>query len=321
MSEYLKLKARQADIRARIECKDQGDKAISERMEFLLTKVKQMEDYAKDLSKDMSNMPPDAALQEVMRKEFLEFIMKEKFYSAKEEQFSEWPLIALKHEVNMIKRIKNDTSKKRTAPNWSKYKQAINKLTSEYKRKKEELVDVKELKRRKMTDPNLPKKPEHKEPKQVIDPKPLFTSADTPILVINQEKGKLLTNEEEKEKETEYFTEAIKKMDLKEDSSAKLQNLVKKVLSKPASPNTSADMTAIELDQKKRQELIEKETAEDIAIANDVINMAFKQMSAESSQVFTRPISSNSSVNKPLPRNPLGSKVLKWMCRIEFGPV
>ncbi|XP_035835685.1 uncharacterized protein LOC118483969 [Helianthus annuus] len=63
MSEYLKLKARQADIRARIECKDQGDKAISERMEFLLTKVKQMEDYAKDMSKDMSNIPPDAALQ------------------------------------------------------------------------------------------------------------------------------------------------------------------------------------------------------------------------------------------------------------------
>ena len=127
----------------------------------------------------------------------------------------------------------------------------------------------------------------------------------------NQEKGKLLISEEEKEKEAEYFTEAIKKMDLKEDRSAKLQDLAKKVLTKPASPNTS-DMTDIELDQKKRQEQIERETAEDIAASNYVIEMAFKQMS-ESLQLFTRPISSNSSENKSLPRNPLGSKVLKWM--------
>ncbi|XP_035840309.1 uncharacterized protein PB18E9.04c-like [Helianthus annuus] len=117
MDEYLKLKARQADMRARFECKDQGDKAISERMQFLLTKVRQMEDYARDLSKEMSNLPPEADLQKEMRKDYLAFIMKEKFYPAKEEQFSEWPLIALKHEVNRIERIKNDPGMKRSAPN------------------------------------------------------------------------------------------------------------------------------------------------------------------------------------------------------------
>ena len=131
--------------------------------------------------------------------------------------------------------------------------------------------------------------------------------------MINEEKGKLLTSEEEKEKEAEYFTEAIKKMDLKEDRSAKLQDLAKKVLTRPASPNDSAEISDIEPDQQKIQEQIEKETAEDIAAANDVIKMAFKQMSAESSQLFTRPIFPNSSVNKSLPRNPLDSKILKWM--------
>ena len=64
------------------------------------------------------------------------------------------------------------------------------------------------------------------------------------------------------------------KMGLKEDNSAKLQNLFKEVLTKPASPNTTTGMTDIE-----RQELIEKETVEDITAANNVIEMAFKRMS------------------------------------------
>ena len=62
----------------------------------------------------------------------------------------------------------------------------------------------------------------------------------------------------------------------------------------------------------ERQEQIEKETAEDIAAANKVIEEAFKRMS-ESLQVFTRPLSPNSSKNKSLPRNPFGLKILKWM--------
>ncbi|MFS7954157.1 hypothetical protein Hanom_Chr07g00626961 [Helianthus anomalus] len=63
MDEYLKLKAWQAKIRARLECKGESDNAISSLMQFLLTKVKQLEDYARDLSKEMSNLPPEANLQ------------------------------------------------------------------------------------------------------------------------------------------------------------------------------------------------------------------------------------------------------------------
>ncbi|KAF5817433.1 hypothetical protein HanRHA438_Chr02g0054221 [Helianthus annuus] len=52
IDEYLELKARQAKIRAKIECEGQSDEAISEKLEFLLTKVKQMEDFAHELSKE-----------------------------------------------------------------------------------------------------------------------------------------------------------------------------------------------------------------------------------------------------------------------------
>ncbi|MFS8025315.1 hypothetical protein Hanom_Chr16g01473521 [Helianthus anomalus] len=96
-------------------------------------------------------------------------------------------------------------------------------------------------------------------------------------------------------------------MGLKEDSSTRVQNLVKKVLNKSASPDTATDMTEVE-----RQELIEQETAEDISAANKVIEEAFKRMS-ESLHVFLRPSSFSSSENKPLPRNPFGFKILKWL--------
>ncbi|KAJ0466893.1 hypothetical protein HanIR_Chr14g0677181 [Helianthus annuus] len=135
----------------------------------------------------------------------------------------------------------------------------------------------------------------------------MIKSADNPTLGSNQDEGKQLTEEEVKEKEAEYLKDTILKMGLKEDSSSKLQNLFMKVLNKPASLNTAKDKTEIE-----RQELIEQETAEDIAAADKVIEEAFKRMS-ESLHVFSRPSSLNSSENKSLPRNPLGLKILKWM--------
>ncbi|MFS7905615.1 hypothetical protein Hanom_Chr01g00049741 [Helianthus anomalus] len=124
MDENLKLKARQDEIRSKLECKGKSDNEISSHMQFLLTKVKQLEDYARDLSKEMSNLPPEADLQQEMRKD-LALITREKFYLAKAEQFRDWPLIALKHEATRIERIKNDPGMKRSAPNWSKYKRQL----------------------------------------------------------------------------------------------------------------------------------------------------------------------------------------------------
>ncbi|MFS7945918.1 hypothetical protein Hanom_Chr06g00529801 [Helianthus anomalus] len=112
-------------------------------MQLGLSKVKKLEDYARDLSKEMSNLPPNADLQKKLRKDLLELIMNEKYYPTKVEQFKDWPLIALKAEVNRIERIKNDPQMKRYAPDWNKYKRTIADLTLEYKRKKAELVATK----------------------------------------------------------------------------------------------------------------------------------------------------------------------------------
>ena len=137
---------------------------------------------------------------------------------------------------------------KRSAPNWRKYKKAIDDLTLEYKRKKQELVDAKvapakaiakwtrqytdeayeRLRKRRETDPSLPKKPDYKtinmSKKQVHNSEPLFTSSDTSVIMLNQRKRQKLTDAEEKEQEAVYFKEAMKKMALEDDSSAKLQH-------------------------------------------------------------------------------------------------
>ncbi|MFS7929448.1 hypothetical protein Hanom_Chr04g00332661 [Helianthus anomalus] len=225
MDEYLKLKARQAEIRARVECKEESDNAVSNRMQFLLTKVKQLEYYARDLSKEMSNRPPEPDLQTEMRKDLLELIMREKFYPAKVEQFKDWPLMALKSEVNRIERIKNDPGMKKSAPNWSKYKKAIADLALEYKRKKQELVAAKvgtakaiakwsrqytdmayeRLERRRETDPTVPKKPTYKDKKaddpqqQALSLKTLFTSSNTTIISFDHRKRQKQMEGEEKD--------------------------------------------------------------------------------------------------------------------------
>ena len=97
------------------------------------------------------------------------------------------------------------------------------------------------LKKRKITVSSASKKREQmmKLEQQIENLRTLFKSADNPTLVINQEKGKQLSEEEVKEKEAEYFNDTITKMGLKEETLTKLQNLFRKVLNKPASPNTS----------------------------------------------------------------------------------
>ncbi|MFS7954386.1 hypothetical protein Hanom_Chr07g00629661 [Helianthus anomalus] len=112
-------------------------------MQHGLSKVMKLEHYARDLSKEMSNLPPNVDLQKKLRKDLLELIMRDKFYPAKVKQFKDWPLIALKAEINRIERVKIDPQMKRSTPDWNKYKKAIAELTLEYKRKKAELVAAK----------------------------------------------------------------------------------------------------------------------------------------------------------------------------------
>ncbi|KAJ0886827.1 hypothetical protein HanRHA438_Chr09g0383821 [Helianthus annuus] len=139
MDDYLKIKARQAKLRAKVESESEGlsEEGIAKRLDFFLTKVKQIEEFAQELNKEKAEQ------RKKLRKQYLAYIMKEKFYPAEEKQFEGWPIVALKHEADRIDRIKNDPTKKKNAPNWSKYKKLIADLTAEYKGKKKELVDAK----------------------------------------------------------------------------------------------------------------------------------------------------------------------------------
>ncbi|MFS7914131.1 hypothetical protein Hanom_Chr02g00149771 [Helianthus anomalus] len=172
-------------------------------MQYLLTRVKQLEDYARDLSKEISNLPPDADLQVDLKEDLITLIMSEKNYPAKAEQFQDWPLIALKAELKRIERIKNDPGMRRTTPNLSIFSKKIDDLTLEYKRKRAELVAAeygttrqiarwskqnidqtyRRLEELRKKDPTATKKPVYKttdKPKQqVFTSEPLFTSSDT----------------------------------------------------------------------------------------------------------------------------------------------
>ncbi|MFS7918394.1 hypothetical protein Hanom_Chr03g00200501 [Helianthus anomalus] len=139
INDYLKIKAGQAKIKAKVDNKSESlsEEGIAKRLEFYHTKVKQIEEFAQELDKEKADQKRKS------REQYLAYIMKEKFYPTEEQQFKEWPLVALKHEAERIQRIKNDPTKKKNAPNWSKYKRLIANLTAEYKGKKKELVDAK----------------------------------------------------------------------------------------------------------------------------------------------------------------------------------
>ncbi|MFS8020989.1 hypothetical protein Hanom_Chr16g01422221 [Helianthus anomalus] len=270
MSDYLKIKARQAKVKAKFDSEKESlsEEGIAKRLKFYLAKVKQIKEFAQELDKEKADQ------KKILREQLLAYIMKEKFYSAEEQQFKEWSLVALKHEAERIQRIKNNPTKKKNAPKWSKYKKLIADLTAEYKGKKKELMEAKvdtaeaiskwsrqqtdeayeRLKKRKIVESRAAQKREQmlKLEQHMENLKTVLKSADNLILVTNQEEGKQLSKKEVKEKEAEYLKDTIMKMGLKEDSSTRIQNLLKKVLNKPASPDTASDMTKIE-----RQELIE----------------------------------------------------------------
>ncbi|MFS7930879.1 hypothetical protein Hanom_Chr04g00349441 [Helianthus anomalus] len=76
MDEYLKLKAKQAKVIAKKESKGLGDKRYQGLLQHGLSKVRKLEDFAKDLSKSMLELPPETGLHEELRVDYLDHIMK-----------------------------------------------------------------------------------------------------------------------------------------------------------------------------------------------------------------------------------------------------
>ncbi|XP_022024602.1 pollen-specific leucine-rich repeat extensin-like protein 2 [Helianthus annuus] len=123
LDEYLKLKAKQAEVIVKEESKGLGDRGYQGLLQHGLSKVKKLEDFAKDLSKSMSELPPNTGLQEELRVDYLDHIMKYKPYKVNRVQFRDWSVDALKEEIDRIAKMNNDPQIKKIAPNWKKSKQ------------------------------------------------------------------------------------------------------------------------------------------------------------------------------------------------------
>ncbi|MFS7994688.1 hypothetical protein Hanom_Chr12g01109001 [Helianthus anomalus] len=111
------MKAKQADLIAKHVSKGKDDRNYQRTYQHELSKVRKLEDFARDLSKSMSELPPNASLQKGLRIDYLDIIMRDKPYKAYKYQFKDWSLEDLKEEVNRIEMMKNDPPMNKSAPN------------------------------------------------------------------------------------------------------------------------------------------------------------------------------------------------------------
>ncbi|MFS7978621.1 hypothetical protein Hanom_Chr10g00917601 [Helianthus anomalus] len=88
----------------------------------------------------MSELPPDTGLQEELRVNYFDNIMKYKPYKANRAQFKDWSIDALKEEIDRIAKMNNDPQIKKTASNWKKSKQVDQDDALRFKRMRAELV-------------------------------------------------------------------------------------------------------------------------------------------------------------------------------------
>ncbi|MFS8029576.1 hypothetical protein Hanom_Chr17g01523891 [Helianthus anomalus] len=269
IDEYLKLKTKQAEYQAKQESKGLKDNNLQGRMQHGLSKVKKLEDFAKDLSKKMSNLPPNAELQKTLRDDFL--IIETNPYKAYRSNFKDWPLEALKEEVDRkTEKMNNDPKMRKSTTTWKQYKKVDLDEALRYKRKIEELVvanygtaraiarwskqnvgiTYKKLEELRKTDLTVPQKPVYNDettvrPQQTLPSKKLFSSVDVSIIFLNQRKKQQLIDEEDEKREEEIRKEAIRnQIDFgMNEASLQLQAQVvatiQKLASRPQSPNSS----------------------------------------------------------------------------------
>ncbi|MFS7979342.1 hypothetical protein Hanom_Chr10g00926221 [Helianthus anomalus] len=135
IDEYLKMKAKQAELIAKLVSKGKGDREYQGTYSHERSKVRKLEDFAKDLSKSMSELPPNVVLQKELRIDYLDIIMRDKSYKAYRSDFKDWSLEDLKEEVNRIEMMNKDPKMKKSTPNWNKYKKVDVDEALRYKRK------------------------------------------------------------------------------------------------------------------------------------------------------------------------------------------
>ncbi|MFS7968820.1 hypothetical protein Hanom_Chr09g00802031 [Helianthus anomalus] len=107
---------------AKEESKGLGDRKYQGQLSHELSKVRKLEDFAKDFSKSMSERPIDTELQKELRVDYIDHIMKHKPYKATRVQFKDSSSDALREETERIIKMNNVPLVKKTPPNWKKAK-------------------------------------------------------------------------------------------------------------------------------------------------------------------------------------------------------
>ncbi|MFS7963172.1 hypothetical protein Hanom_Chr08g00734971 [Helianthus anomalus] len=95
LDEYLKMKARQAEVIAREDSKGLGERKYQGLLSHELNKIRKLEVFAKDLSKSMSEKPIDTELEKELRVDYIDHIMKHMPYKVTRSQFKDWSSDAL----------------------------------------------------------------------------------------------------------------------------------------------------------------------------------------------------------------------------------
>ncbi|MFS7906081.1 hypothetical protein Hanom_Chr01g00055151 [Helianthus anomalus] len=233
IDEYLKMKAKQAELISKAVCKGKSDIDYQGTYQRELSKVRKLEDFARDLSKSMSELPPNVVLQKELRIDYLDIIMRDKPYKAYRSHLKDLSPEDLKEERSEL--VAAGCGAARSIGRWSKQN-----------------VDLtyKKLEELRKTDPTLPKKPVYDDettdrPQQTLPSKKLFSSSDVSISVLNQRKIQQLIDEEDEKRDAEFRKEAIKNQlqyGLNEASlqlQAQFAETIQRLASIPLSPNSS----------------------------------------------------------------------------------
>ncbi|MFS7996293.1 hypothetical protein Hanom_Chr12g01128251 [Helianthus anomalus] len=215
LDDYLKVKGKQAEYIAKENNKGMDNRKFQGLLSYELSKVRKLEDYAKDLSKSMSEKEISAELDMELRGDYIEHIMRYESYKTTIAQFKDRSSDALKEEFERITKMLNDPSVKHTPPDWKKGKQVNLDKALKLKRMRAELVTAsygiarsiarwselkivetyKKLEELRAKDPLVPQKPAY--PPNSCHPStyPNFQKATISICFIN---GCLKTSKKEK---------------------------------------------------------------------------------------------------------------------------
>ncbi|MFS7950832.1 hypothetical protein Hanom_Chr07g00587841 [Helianthus anomalus] len=134
IEEYLKIKAQQVEDISKRNTAGKSNKEIQKNYQYLLTQVRTLEEFSKNLCQKLSERGDES-----LRKEFLDHIMKFKKYKGEKYMYIDWSSKDLEKELERIHTMIKDKVKE-TPPVWSKYKKNVPDKALELRRMKEELI-------------------------------------------------------------------------------------------------------------------------------------------------------------------------------------